>query len=187
MSRAVRNACIVVACGFASLGAEAPAPPHRAAALRVERQYAISMDKARKEMLAADTKRIAGLDAALKLAVNAKDLKDAESIETLKSEAQTTMEEHASGHSGESMQIAGTWVVHYVIGNVRVYTVDKNGDVSLPEAGATGHLRSGILDLHDGKLERWTPVRDMIVVEHFNPASDFPNHRNTVGVAVRQP
>lgn len=76
---------------------------------------------------------------------------------------------------------AGTWTVTYHPNRaVRVYTVTADGEVTLADFGGKGKLavkdREIILDLSDGKLERWTLGRDgRLFVEHFNPKASYPD------------
>jgi hypothetical protein len=86
---------------------------------------------------------------------------------------------------------AGTWTVTYHPNRaVRVYTVTADGEVTLPEFGGKGKLavkdREIILDLSDGKLERWTLGRDgRLFVEHFNPRASYPNSPpDQIGIGV---
>jgi hypothetical protein len=76
---------------------------------------------------------------------------------------------------------AGTWTVTYHPNRaVRVYVVAADGEVTLTEFGGKGKLevkdRQIVVDLHDGKLERWTIGRDgRLFDEHFNPRSSYPD------------
>lgn len=86
---------------------------------------------------------------------------------------------------------AGTWTVTYHPNRaVRVYTVTADGEVTLAEFGGKGKLavkdREIILDLGDGKLERWTLGRDgRLFVEHFNPRSTYPDSPpDQIGIGV---
>jgi len=157
MSSMLWRASIVVTCAIASLAAEEPAPPRSPPVQKAERQYALTMEKIRQEMLVADRKRVADLDAAIKIAVNAKDLKEAERIESLKDAAKATMEEHRSGEvttGAATVNLTGEWDVTYADGATRTYFVDKSGKISLPQDNRTGRINNGVIDMGDGKLER---------------------------------
>jgi hypothetical protein len=87
----------------------------------------------------------------------------------------------------------GTWTVTYHPNRaVRVYSVTAEGDVSFAEFGGKAKLavkdREVILDLSDGKLERWTLGHDgRLFVEHFNPKSSFPDDTpDQIGIGTRK-
>lgn len=88
----------------------------------------------------------------------------------------------------------GTWaVVYHPNRAVRVYTVSAAGEVSFPEGGTKTKLqvkdRETLLDLSDGKLERWTVGRDgRLFVEHFNPKANYPDGPpDQIGVGTLKP
>lgn len=88
----------------------------------------------------------------------------------------------------------GTWVVTYhPNGAVRTYAVAADGEVTLTEFGTKGKLvekdREILLDLADGKLERWTLGRDgRLFVEHFNPKASYPDGRpDQIGIGRPKP
>lgn len=88
---------------------------------------------------------------------------------------------------------AGTWTVTYHPNRaVRVYTASAEGEVSFAESGTKGKLavkdRDILLDLSDGKLERWTLGRDgRLFVEHFNPKATYPaGPPDQIGIGVRK-
>jgi hypothetical protein len=86
---------------------------------------------------------------------------------------------------------AGNWMVTYTPNRaVRVYTVTASGDVSFAESSTRGKLtikdREVILDLSDGKLERWTLGHDgRLFVEHFNPKDTYPDGTpDQIGIGI---
>jgi hypothetical protein len=85
----------------------------------------------------------------------------------------------------------GVWTVTYHPNRaVRVYTVTADGEVTLAEFGGKAKLsvkdREIILDLSDGKLERWTLGHDgRLFVEHFNPRANYPDSQpDQIGIGV---
>ena len=89
---------------------------------------------------------------------------------------------------------AGTWTITYHPNRaIRVYTVTADGEVALTDFGGRGKLavkdREVILDLSDGKLERWTLGRDgRLFVEHFNPKASYPNGPpDQIGIGLLKP
>ena len=98
-------------------------------------------------------------------------------------------EHHALNGARGAQALAGTWVVSYGNGARRTYDVTADGTVRLREEGRTGQLQHGddlVLRFDDGKVERWTPARGRLLVEHWDPASRFPAQPPTVlGVGVR--
>lgn len=177
---------------FASVAAasgDAPEPPTSPAAVAALKKYEAAVSKATdaydRALLAADKQRITDLEAALKVAVNAKNLKESERIDAALAAAKAEAKEHAAGQA-PGLLVLGKWHVTYLDGITRTYVIERGGVVKLPAEGRSGRLRSGIVDLGDGKLERWTPVRDQIFVEHFDPAARFPGHPTKFGIGVQE-
>ena len=85
----------------------------------------------------------------------------------------------------------GTWTVTYHPNRaVRVYAVSAEGEVTFRDAGTKARLevrvKEVLLDLGDGKVERWTVGRDgRLFVEHFNPKASYPGGGpDQIGVGV---
>lgn len=88
---------------------------------------------------------------------------------------------------------AGTWTVRYKYGErqiVRVYTIDPEGMVFFHEEDRRAKLstRDGhvLLDFKDGKLERLQMIDSALWVEHFNPATSYPDAAPLIGIAKRR-
>ncbi|MBO0698975.1 MAG: hypothetical protein J2P46_11320 [Zavarzinella sp.] len=86
---------------------------------------------------------------------------------------------------------AGAWTVIYHPNRaVRVYVVSADGEVTFAEGRSKAKLvekdKEIILDLKDGKLERWTLGKDgRLFVEHFNPRDSYPaGPPDQIGVGV---
>jgi hypothetical protein len=84
----------------------------------------------------------------------------------------------------------GKWKVTYEEGHVRNYQIDEKGNVFFLEENWNALLsKKGadiLVDFKDGKLERFTMVDGVLVVEHFNPASRYPDSPNFKGKGVRE-
>jgi len=86
---------------------------------------------------------------------------------------------------------AGVWTVTYHPNRaVRVYVVSAEGEVTFAEGRSKVKLvtkdKEIVLDLKDGKLERWTVGKDgRLFVEHFNPRDGYPaGPPDQIGVGV---
>lgn len=92
----------------------------------------------------------------------------------------------AAEPSGPFQSYEGTWSIKYARGHGRRYVVDSQGNVT--HAARQGKLsrRQGqvFLDFGDRKLERVTLDGRELRIEHFNPASSFPN-RPLLGTGSR--
>jgi hypothetical protein len=89
--------------------------------------------------------------------------------------------------------LAGTWQITYHPNKtVRTYTITKRGEVLFSELDMRGQIAVGdtglLLDFQsDGKLERLTLGTDgRLFVEHYNPATLFPNNPDQIGIGRRQ-
>lgn len=93
------------------------------------------------------------------------------------------------GDSPSNSAIAGAWKITYAGGSVRNYVIFDNGEVKYKELDRTGTLQRAkvlLLDFGDGKVERLSLAGSRLLVEHFNPKSDYPNNRpNEIGIGVR--
>lgn len=86
---------------------------------------------------------------------------------------------------------AGTWAIKYGDGAVRVYTLDSDGLAVFPEENRQGRVFTKygkvLLDFGDGKLERLELVDSKLQVEHFDPATAYPDDAPRLfGVGERQ-
>ncbi len=82
------------------------------------------------------------------------------------------------------------WKVTYNSGAVRYYEIDKNGSISFTERGARSRLErlsdgSFRVNFGDGKLERLRLDGQVLRVEHFDPAANFPDRVTLTGVGQR--
>ena len=173
-----------------SLGSAKPAEPTtNPAVAHAQSQHESALGRAKQEFVravnAADKKLMSELNSALKSAVNAKDLEAVERISAVKKDAEKAIQARAAGEDQESPDFAGKWRVLYEDGALRIYTVDHNGTVSLAAEESSGQLRNGVLNLGDRKLERWSMIKGMVLVEHFDPAVDFPIRPRKSGLGVR--
>ena len=86
--------------------------------------------------------------------------------------------EHLTHGEADVRSVAGTWRITYTNGAWRTYRIEENGTVTFLEEQSMGELRSWpelLLRFDDGKLERLNPTANRIFVEHFNPASEYPD------------
>jgi hypothetical protein len=175
------------------LGAgDAPIEPPTPASQSAERRYRSTVEKAQaeyfREVIAADKLRISELQAALNASLNSKNVKVAEAIDALKSDAESALQEHMAGRGELQAAFAGKWHVTYTEGGSRDYIALPDGTIQFPAEHHSARLVRGIVDFKDGKLERWTPAGAMILVEHFDPASGIHSGKVAhLGVAVRVP
>ena len=95
---------------------------------------------------------------------------------------------------GAWQAIAGAWKITYAgNGAVRNYEIDPNGNVSFDDGTGTiwktTLFKQGmdiIFDIKDGKLERFRLDGEILLVEHFDPASSFPDSPKYTGRGERQ-
>jgi hypothetical protein len=73
----------------------------------------------------------------------------------------------------------------------RSYTIDANGQVQFPGERKQGQLTSDgadvVIDFKDGKIERLKIEDGKLLVEHFNPKSDYPDRVGARGMGVKVP
>lgn len=186
----IRLLCASAACAsFALAPGDAPERPTSPAAVVALKKYDTAVAKASdaydRALAAADKQRIADLEAALKVAVNGKNLKESERIDAALAAAKAEAKDHAAGQAA-GLLVLGKWRVTYLGGGTRTYVIERGGVVKLPAENRSGRLNSGTINLGDGKLERWTPVRDKVFVEHFDPASDFPTRPSQLGIGTQE-
>jgi hypothetical protein len=91
---------------------------------------------------------------------------------------------------GESLP-SGKWTVEFANGVVEACEVKKDGTASVAEprrtAGGKVTAKDGsfLILCEDDRLERWTPVGQRMVVEHWFPASQLPVATPVLGIAAR--
>jgi hypothetical protein len=111
-------------------------------------------------------------------------------LELSVAEGKPTRKERGPGKAGPWSAFAGKWKVTYEEGHVRNYQIDEKGNVFFLEENWNALLsKKGadiLVDFKDGKLERFTMVDGVLVVEHFNPASRYPDSPNFKGKGVRE-
>ncbi len=77
------------------------------------------------------------------------------------------------------LKMIGTWKVTYSSEAVRKYQFDGRGNVFFVENKQLGHLvKRGddiLIDFDDGKIERLQVVEGGVLIEHFDPASRYPD------------
>ena len=87
----------------------------------------------------------------------------------------------------------GKWKVEFANGVKEGYHIGNGGEfnVEQPERRAHGvaEARGGavVFRSHDDRIERWTPVGNRYVVEHWFPASQVPIATPVLGIAERAP
>jgi hypothetical protein len=85
----------------------------------------------------------------------------------------------------------GRWTVRFDNGVVQTCEVGKDGAVRVVEplrnaAGkATVKGRAVVIVCADDRTERWTRVEGRLIVEHWYPASAYPDGKSVRGVAER--
>ena len=86
--------------------------------------------------------------------------------------------------------IAEKWVVKYSGGNIRNYRINEDGQVLFVETNQAGIISQRgddlVLDFSDGKLERLKLSEGSLIVEHFDPASRYPDSPNQTATGVRE-
>src|SRR5262249_32942906 len=95
--------------------------------------------------------------------------------------------------SSETAWAVGKWRVEFTNGVTEVCVVGRGGVaiVHEPLRRARGKAEvsgnSVVLTFHDDRVERWTPVGQRFVVEHWFPGSQFPGAVPVLGIAERAP
>jgi hypothetical protein len=87
---------------------------------------------------------------------------------------------------------AAYWKVTYTTGWVRYYEIDVNGNIFFTAEGKQSRLErlsdgSFRVEFGDGKLERLKLDGQLLRVEHFDPASNFPDRVSLTGVGQKLP
>jgi hypothetical protein len=88
---------------------------------------------------------------------------------------------------------AGKWVVTFSNGVVETCEVAQDGMVSVSEPRRSSRGKAEAKDdavvvpFEDDRVERWTPVGNRFVVEHWFPASAYPAGARVLGITKRSP
>src|SRR5262245_32266510 len=95
--------------------------------------------------------------------------------------------------SSEATLAVGKWHVEFTNGVSEVCVIGRGGvaivDEPLRRARGKAEVsgNSVVLTFHDDRVERWTPVGQRFVVEHWFPGSQFPSAAPVLGIAERAP
>jgi hypothetical protein len=82
----------------------------------------------------------------------------------------------------------GTWTIEFANRVVEVCEVRQDGTATVAEPRRTANgkvqARDGVvfLTFDDERIERWTPVGQRMVVEHWAPGEPFPVGRAVLGI-----
>ena len=85
----------------------------------------------------------------------------------------------------------GRWSIEFANGVVEECEVRKDGTAGVAEpkriAGGKAEDKGGavVIVFDDDRVERWTPVGQRMVVEHWYPRAQFPDGKPVVGIAER--
>jgi hypothetical protein len=83
----------------------------------------------------------------------------------------------------------GKWIVEFSNGVVEKVEIKRDGTATVTEPARTSDGKvtalqgSFLVVCDDDRVERWTPVGKRMVVEHWFPASQFPNGAPVRGIA----
>ena len=94
-------------------------------------------------------------------------------------------------NAGPFTVIISTWRVVFENGVKETCEVDKSGDAVEKEPLRTAKGKAErqdkafIIKFEDDRVERWTPVGGRMTVEHWFPASQYPNGPRVLGIAER--
>jgi len=95
--------------------------------------------------------------------------------------------------TNEAALPVGRWRIEFTNGVSEVCVIGRGGVaiVDEPLRRARGKVEvsgnSIVLSFHDDRIERWTPVGQRFVVEHWFPGSQFPTASPVLGIADRAP
>ncbi len=86
----------------------------------------------------------------------------------------------------------GTWKVTFANKVVEVCKIDESGSASVKEprreSSGTTLLRNGsfLITFTDKRVERWTPVGERFVVEHWPSGHQFTSENPVMGIAEKR-
>ena len=96
---------------------------------------------------------------------------------------------HTAPQMPAGSDLAGTWRVTYTNNAVRTYEVGSDDTVRFLEENRHARVQRGeevLLRFADGKIERWTLAGRRLFVEHWDPASKYPQRPpSVIGSGVR--
>jgi hypothetical protein len=98
----------------------------------------------------------------------------------------------APNNSPDPRLPVGLWSIEFSNGVVESCDVTRRGAavVSEPARKASGHatptVGAVLITFEDDRIERWTPVGERYVVEHWFPGSQFPPAAPVLGIAERR-
>lgn len=87
----------------------------------------------------------------------------------------------------------GKWNVEFANGVKEVCEIRQDGTASVTEPLRTSNGKATIrgaaivIVFEDDRIERWTPVGQRLVVEHWFPGSQLPAATPVLGIAERMP
>ena len=85
----------------------------------------------------------------------------------------------------------GQWTVEFTNGVLQKCEIEKDGKASVVEplrTSAGKAVRQGdsfVITYEDDRAERWTPIGNRFIVEHWFPASQLPTGAAVLGIADR--
>jgi hypothetical protein len=95
--------------------------------------------------------------------------------------------------SNDAALPVGRWRVEFTNGVTEVCVIGRGGvaivDEPLRRARGRAEIsgNSVVLTFQDDRIERWTPVGQRFVVEHWFPGSQFPTASPVLGIGERAP
>jgi hypothetical protein len=93
----------------------------------------------------------------------------------------------------QATPFAGKWKVEFTNGVAEQCRIGIDGEASVKEPLRRSQGRavykggSLVVTFKDDRVERWTPVGKLFVVEHWFPGSGFPTATPVLGIAERAP
>ncbi len=99
---------------------------------------------------------------------------------------------NAAGKTVPKFPWAGSWQTAFANGKIQSYEFSPRGTayVSSHNWKSEGKIErkgnSFVITYKDDRVERWTPVRERIIVEHWHPAADYPAKQPIRGIAERK-
>jgi NAD(P)-dependent dehydrogenase (short-subunit alcohol dehydrogenase family) len=111
-------------------------------------------------------------------------------LTTLEASGLPLFAEHDQSAVELSALVPGTWKIVYFPNHVKkVYLVKATGDVALADSDWKGRLQKTagflVLDVGDGKLERWTFAGARLFIEHFESKASYPDNPVQIGIGEK--
>jgi hypothetical protein len=94
---------------------------------------------------------------------------------------------------GGPMLAVGKWKVNFANGVAETCVIRESGTAYVVEpsrrSGGKATFESGsfLIRFEDDRVERWTPVANRMVVEHWFPGSQIAEAKPVLGIADRAP